>query len=160
ARLRDVRRVWAELLTDRARLDALRGPGGPEPAAGRELDELVRWAAAQLDEPLQAELEGIDEERLKTIDGLPLEADGTSDGAARSRLDPEDDALLLRLYQLLHGGFERVDGAPLVYDHIAVDEAQDLSAVDLQVIAAALDQRRSLTIAGDVAQRVIFDNGF
>ena len=161
ARLRDVRRILFELYTDRARLEALRAPGVIEPASARDLDELVRWSAAQLEEAMPPELQGIDEERLQPIDGLPLDAaEGTFEGGARGKLDAEDDALLLRLYQRVHGGFERVDGALLVYDHIAVDEAQDLCAADLEVLYHSLDEQRSLTIAGDVAQRVVFDNAF
>ena len=160
SRLRDTRRILFELLTDRSRLDALRAPDVVEPARQSEIEELVRWSTAQLEEALPSELSGVDEDRLQAIDGLPLEADGSSDGGARGRLDPEDDALLLRVYQIVHGGFERVDGAPLIYDHIAVDEAQDLSAIDLKVLYESLTERKSLTIAGDVAQRVIFDNAF
>ncbi len=156
ARLRDVKRIVFELLTDRARLNAL-AEAPLEPARHNELDELVTRASAQLDEATPPELDGIDPERMQPIDGLPLD-----DGAAAptARLDPEDDALLLRAYQLVHGALERVDGAPLVYDHIAVDEAQDLSAIEIQVLYRALDERRSLTICGDTAQRVIFDNAF
>ncbi|MGZ3439923.1 MAG: 3'-5' exonuclease, partial [Polyangia bacterium] len=159
ARLRDVKRIAFELLTDRARLDALRAEHVVEPAKAGELDELVKWSAAQLDEARPAELEGIDEDRLKPIDGLPLE-DGSGEGGARARLDEEDDALLLRLYQIVHGELTRVDGEPLVYDHIALDEAQDLSASEVKLLYHATNERRSVTIAGDVAQRVIFDNAF
>jgi DNA helicase-2/ATP-dependent DNA helicase PcrA len=52
------------------------------------------------------------------------------------------------------------DGTPLAYDHVAIDEAQDLSAVEIKVLYEALSERRSLTVAGDVAQRVVFDNAF
>ncbi len=162
ARLRDVRRILAEALTDRVRLQPLAAPGVLEPASAGELEELVRWATTQMEEAMPSELRGIDDDRLAPIDGLPLDpGDGTADGGARARLDLEDDALLLRVYQLVHGGFQRVDGAPLIYDHIAIDEAQDLSAVEIKVLYQALPpDRPSLTIAGDVAQRVIFDNAF
>jgi DNA helicase-2/ATP-dependent DNA helicase PcrA len=160
ARLRDVRRIVWELLTDRARLETLRAEDVIEPAGARELDELVRWSSAQLEELQPPELEGIDPERMQPIDGRPLEDGGDEGSAAAGKLDLEDDALLLRVYQLVHGGFERVDGAPLIYDHIAVDEAQDLSAVEIKLLYTALDERRSMTVAGDVAQRVIFDNAF
>jgi len=159
ARLRDVERIAFELLTGRARLESL-ASASIEPARSHELDELVAWCSAQLEERRPVELDGIDPERLQPIDGRPLDDEGTMESGARERLDPEDDAILLRLYQLVHGGFERVDGAPLFYDHIALDEAQDLSAVDVKVLYAALDERKSLTVAGDVAQRVIFDNAF
>jgi DNA helicase-2/ATP-dependent DNA helicase PcrA len=161
SRLGDVRRILFELYTDRGRLDALRGDGVLEPAGVREIEELVRWCTVQLEEATPPEYEGIDEERLQPVDGLPLD-DGSSDGSggARARLDEEDDALMLRLYQLVHGELTRVDGEPLVYDHIALDEAQDLSASEVKVLYHATNERHSVTIAGDVAQRVIFDNAF
>jgi DNA helicase-2/ATP-dependent DNA helicase PcrA len=159
SRLGDVRRILFELYTDRGRLDVLRGEDILEPAGARELDELVRWCTVQLEEAHPPELDGIDEDRMKPIDGLPLE-DGSGEGGARARLDEEDDALLLRLYQIVHGELTRVDGESLVYDHIALDEAQDLSASEVKVLYHATNERRSVTIAGDVAQRVIFDNAF
>ncbi len=157
-RMSDPRRILWELLTDRGRLEPLAHPSQPEPAQPGELDELVRWSAAQLDEELTTELDGADEERISPIDGRPLD-DGDESGA-RARLDEEDDALLIRLVQLTRGQLTRVDGEPLVYDHIAIDEAQDLAAVEVQVLVAATGERRSVTIAGDTAQRLVFDNGF
>jgi DNA helicase-2/ATP-dependent DNA helicase PcrA len=171
ARLADVRRVLFELYTDRARLEPLTQLS-QEPPSGRDLDELIGWCSAQLEEPLTAELAGIDADRLAPIDGLPLDEDG-ADAGARARLDEEDDALLLRLYQLLYGQLARTAGAPppsgsetpvrgdpLVYDHVAIDEAQDLSVADIKLLYEATSERRSVTIAGDVAQRVVFDNAF
>lgn len=161
-RLADVVRIVWEALTDRGRLEAaLRAPGVHEPATTQEIDELVRWATAQLEEEEPAEYEGVDPERREAVDGKPL-ADGSdrAEEVAAGRLDREDDALLLYAYQRLHGELTRVDGQPLVYDHIAIDEAQDLAAIEVRVLYDALDDTRSLTIAGDVAQRVIFDNGF
>jgi ATP-dependent DNA helicase UvrD/PcrA len=47
---------------------------------------------------------------------------------------------------------------------LAIDEAQDLSAVEIKVLLdAATPQRggeRSVTLCGDVAQRLVFDNAF
>jgi DNA helicase II / ATP-dependent DNA helicase PcrA len=158
SRLHDVRRILFELLTDRARLDVLR-QAPLEPAGARELDELVRWCAQQLEEAVPEELDGIDADRLTAIDGRPLD-EGETDAGARGRIDEEDDALLLRLHQLVHGQLTRVDGEPLEYDHIALDEAQDLSAAEVKLLYTATNARRSVTIAGDVAQRVVFDNAF
>jgi len=157
ARLKDVRRWVFELLTDRGRLEALRSPKVVEPATASELEELVRWCTAQLDEEIAVEMEGVDEDRLQPVDGKPLDG---GDGGAAAHLDLEDDALLLHAYQLVHGRLDRVDGEALVYDHIAVDEAQDLAALEIKVLYQALSDRHSFTIAGDVAQRVIFDNAF
>jgi DNA helicase-2/ATP-dependent DNA helicase PcrA len=93
------------------------------------------------------------------IDGRALE-----EGAV---LDREDDTLLLRLYQRLVGPLRRggksKDGSAkeaLVYEHVLIDEAQDLSPVELAVVLDTVSRSQSVTLAGDVAQRLHMDNGF
>jgi DNA helicase-2/ATP-dependent DNA helicase PcrA len=84
------------------------------------------------------------------------------DGAAESepaRLDREDDALLLRLVQRLRGPLMR-GKERLSYEHILIDEAQDLSPVELAVVMGTTTKARSVTMAGDVAQRLHMNNGF
>ncbi len=160
AQLRDARRLVFELLTDRGRLAQLSQADVPEPATAGEIEELVRRASAQLDEAPLAESDGVADERMTPIDGRPLDEGGSDAEQVQGRLDVEDDALLLRAFQLVYGALTRVDKEPLLYDHIALDEAQDLSAVEIELLYAATTDARSMTIAGDVAQRVIFDNGF
>jgi DNA helicase-2/ATP-dependent DNA helicase PcrA len=177
-RLRDVRTAWAELLTDRRRLHDGLPATGPDAVSDAELDETVEWVAAQNDEGAAEELAGIDPEARAPVDGGLL--DDSAQGRASGRLDREDDPLFLRLAQLLRGalyhhrgpGSHDGDGALIEYDHIAIDEAQDYSAIGIQVLLeAAADHRagdappgstplRSVTLAGDVAQRLVFDNGF
>ncbi len=157
--LANVPRILWELLTDRGLLQRLL-TWENDPITVAELDELVRWCAAQIEEPAEVEYVDADPEAATPVDGKPLgDSDGEAAGA-RGRLDPEDDALLLRLYQILYGQLPRPDGEPLVYDHIAVDEAQDLAVTEVALLWNLCGERRSMTIAGDVAQRVIFDNGF
>jgi DNA helicase-2/ATP-dependent DNA helicase PcrA len=74
------------------------------------------------------------------------------------QLDWEDDALLLRLYQRLRGPLQRHKEA-LRYEHIFVDEAQDLSPLELSVVLTTA-RSESVTLAGDTAQRLYMDNGF
>jgi DNA helicase-2/ATP-dependent DNA helicase PcrA len=155
----DTRRILFELYTDRGRLAALCKSDVVERPTPGEIEELVRWSTAQLERPVEEEFAGVDPERAAPIDGRPLGEADEADGA-RARLDEEDDALLLRLYQLMNGALRRVDGADLVYDHIAVDEAQDLSVAEMKLLVSAAGSRRSVTIAGDVAQRLVFDNTF
>lgn len=84
------------------------------------------------------------------------------DGAAESepaRLDREDDALFLRLYQRLRSPLMR-GKERLSYEHILIDEAQDLSPVELAVVMGTSTKARSVTMAGDVAQRLHMNNGF
>ena len=78
-----------------------------------------------------------------------------------ARLDAEDDTLLLRLSQRLKGPLLRPGAQEaLTYEHILIDEAQDLSPVELAVITQTVTGGQSITLAGDVAQRLYMDNGF
>lgn len=90
------------------------------------------------------------------VDGRLLD-----EGSPKGRLDEHDDALLLRLAQLELGGLVIPGGSRSVtFEHIIVDEAQDLSPTDISVLRGALTKRESMTLAGDTAQKLIFDNGF
>ena len=94
------------------------------------------------------------EPRIQGIDGQDL-----SEGAA---LDLEDDTLLLRLSQRLRGPLTRGSSSrePVLYEHILIDEAQDLSPVELAVVLGTVSPAESVTLAGDVQQRLLLDNGF
>jgi DNA helicase-2/ATP-dependent DNA helicase PcrA len=79
-----------------------------------------------------------------------------------AQLDPEDDTLLLRLSQRLKGPLLRPGAGQeaLSYEHILIDEAQDMSPVELAVVTQTVSGGQSITLAGDVAQRLYMDNGF
>lgn len=69
-------------------------------------------------------------------------------------LDVEDDSILLRLYQNLRGALTSKKKKRLLYHHIMVDEAQDLSPLELAIIVDTAGTRQSVTLAGDAAQTV------
>jgi len=108
--------------------------------------------------------DGVDEDRKRTMDGGDLDDDD------RAKLDPEDDAILLRLWQKVKGELRKGLKQALVYEHLFVDEAQDLSPIDLAVLLDCVRKtpekgregivHRSATLAGDVAQRIHMDSGF
>ncbi len=163
-RAHDVVRDWAELLTDADRLrDGLRGATANRAdgdddnrVSEQDLAELLAWCKAQQEEiePLPRD---VDPERYQAVDGKPLD-----EGSPAGRLDEEDDPLLLRLYQRKHGHLLKGGAGKstrLRYEHLVLDEAQDLSAVEVRVLLSCM-AGLSVTIAGDVAQRLIFDNGF
>lgn len=95
-----------------------------------------------------------DDDHYGAIDGLDLEE--------RATLDREDDTLLLRLLQRVRGPLRRGQATrePLSYEHVLVDEAQDLSPVEMAVIFDTVSRGQSITLAGDTAQRLHMDNGF
>ena len=154
--------IWSELLTDRDRLRAGFAEHAPGEFTDREIDEAFRWcvtrcaaAAAEAEEKEERRARGGEEagdarEREMGVDGRI--------DRKRAELDWEDNALLLRIVQRVNGALRRGKDAPR-YDHVFVDEAQELSPVELRVL---LDTVRSdsVTLAGDVAQRILMDNGF
>ncbi|MBI1948417.1 MAG: ATP-binding domain-containing protein [Deltaproteobacteria bacterium] len=143
---RDVVAAWEELITDRDLLaGALLGPHALEPEA---FASALRATARQIEEPNDLD---VDDERRTPIDA------GEDDDDPIDAFDPCDAALLLAI------AIERHGGLPVSYHHVVVDEAQDLAAVELwPLLVASRDARgqASMTLAGDVVQRVVFDNGW
>ena len=86
------------------------------------------------------------------IDGLPTTEDHLT-------LDVEDDALLLRAFQVLRGPLRKMR-EPIQMEHLFVDEAQDFAVAELAVLIDITTSRRSVTFAGDTSQRLIMDNHF
>lgn len=66
-----------------------------------------------------------------------------------------DVSILLRLVQLRRPAGTVVAGALNAYDHIVIDEAQDLSSLELRTIVAATSPSRSLTICADEKQQIL-----
>jgi DNA helicase-2/ATP-dependent DNA helicase PcrA len=158
----DVTTLWAELLTDRRVLREAFDRLAPGELTDGQLDTVFRWCTSRCGAAIQ-DIEQDEEEELEreaeelTLEDPEMGVDGLPERMV-STLDWEDDALLLRIYQRLHGPLRR--GKDLVsYEHVFVDEAQDLSPLELAVV---LDTARSesVTLAGDVAQRLLLDNGF
>ncbi|MDI1478106.1 ATP-binding domain-containing protein [Polyangium sp. y55x31] len=159
---------WADLLTDKDSIEkAFLDANDPEfgidkarqawrwcaercPAVlDRDPGDRAERKAALADEPVDDDPE---EERLGA-DDKPIEED------ERALLDPEDDALLLRAYQLIKGDLKK-GKQPYVVEHLFVDEAQDLAPVDLAVLLGVVSKQKSVTLAGDTAQRLFMDSGF
>jgi DNA helicase-2/ATP-dependent DNA helicase PcrA len=140
ARTRDVIGEWASLLTDRAALGAGFARHAPGLFSEGQLDEIHRWCVER--ERLRGSRPGPDDEAFA--------------------LDPEDDALLLRIYQLQRGRFPGLGKAqgPLSYEHLMIDEVQDFSPVELAVLLETTTAQRSVTMAGDTAQAIAPEHGF
>ncbi|MEZ4407542.1 MAG: hypothetical protein R3A52_13855 [Polyangiales bacterium] len=87
-------------------------------------------------------------------------ADGVLEEEEGAAIDPEDDAILLRLYQRKVGPLRGAGKQPLQYEHLFVDEAQGPLAHRALGADGRTSQDRSVTLAGDTAQRLLMDNGF
>lgn len=156
----DVILDWAELLTDPVAMAA--GFAGQADVSPRDIDRVVGWVKRQLAKPQAAP---VDEEGKPILDseGQPM---GVDEDDPAGRFDDEDDPILLRLLQLKRGGLVPPTGDELIWEHVAIDEAQDRSALEVKVLVEAVRapddhaDKRSVTIAGDTAQRLVFDNNF
>lgn len=73
----------------------------------------------------------------------------------KQQTDFADTGILLWLMQRKGAGIARPD-----YAHIMVDEAQDLSEVELATLLYAADKAQSVTICGDMAQKIKSDVSF
>jgi DNA helicase-2/ATP-dependent DNA helicase PcrA len=142
--LKLLRRDLSDLLVDEGFLaqvvDAARGD-----LPTTAIADVVRHTRLQLAPPPEQALEGIDPERLQTLDGLSV-SEGTPESLGGT-LDPEDLVLLLFLHALRGGGGARR------LSHLVVDEAEDLSLFEFAVLGRQLDGGRSVTVAGDESQR-------
>ena len=170
---RGVMHFWAELLTD---LDAIQAAFAKDPDPELSPDQLKRawrWCADRcpavldLDPGDRAERKAAMAEEPDDEDGMGADAKaiGPDD---RATLDPEDDALLVRAYQLIRGELKK-GKQPLVFEHLFVDEAQDLAPIDLACLLDVVAKRKAhgstepqpcVTLAGDTAQRLFMDSGF
>ena len=156
-RLEDVVGAWAEILTDREWLGrAFAGSSITE----AELDWAHAWCSRKIPVAVY-DREGRLEE-IRDGESRPRERTQGIDGADEDEpvlIDREDDAILIRLYQRMVGPLmdkrER-----LTYSHMFVDETQDLSPLELAAVLETASERRSVTLAGDVAQKLYMDNGF
>jgi DNA helicase-2/ATP-dependent DNA helicase PcrA len=92
------------------------------------------------------------------VDELYSHLAGEEDSGAQ--LDPEDDALLLRAWQLRVGPLLGKGKRPLRYRHVVLDEVQDFSPLEVQVLLGCLGDTPNITLAGDTQQHVMQNSGF
>jgi DNA helicase IV len=86
------------------------------------------------------------------IKAIGAESQRLADGATEL---PFDDAGILLLLEQLRGGQHEYQGALNWYDHIVIDEAQDLSACELKSLFYATSDKRSMTICADAHQKIL-----
>ncbi|MFT6817857.1 MAG: DNA helicase-2/ATP-dependent DNA helicase PcrA [Myxococcota bacterium] len=130
---------WMSVLTDPDLLWDVFNEGARGAFGRAELEKACQWCQDRFEE---------------------MHAKWDGDKHAPAALDLEDDALLLRAWQLRVGRLRGKGRVPLEYRHVAVDEVQDLSPVEVQVLLGCLDRRQSITLAGDTQQHVQQDGGF
>lgn len=154
---RDVVSDWVDMLGDPASLrTSIEGMTAGD-FTDIELGTITRWCAqkaAALSHYVDyAEAEN--EARASGVDDAELAEDRVTPPA----LDGEDDAIFLRILQAKYGGIF-IGRRRYELEHIVIDEAQDLCPLEVRVLLDCSSEGRSITVAGDKAQKMIFDNGF
>ena len=148
----DVIGDWIELLGHPEQLDAAILRLAPDAFSDTERGTITRWCAKRT--------AALSDWRDSKDEQLPdYDEDERPVPKKAPRLDSEDDAILLRLVQAKQGGLF-FKGKRFEYEHIVIDEAQDLCPIEVRVLLDTSSKGRSVTIAGDKAQKMIFDNGF
>ncbi len=130
---------WSSVLTHAERLRKVFAEVAPGAFRDTQLAEVSDLSRASIEE-IQAWMEG--------------------DFEAQAELDPEDDAILLRAWQLRAGRLPGPGGTSVQFRHVAIDEVQDFSPLEVRVLIDCLDSRHSLTLAGDTQQHVMQEAGF
>jgi DNA helicase-2/ATP-dependent DNA helicase PcrA len=145
---------WSHILTSRKLLARGLKKYARGAFSDEDLDRILRWTVRQVDlvnEYLQirSEADDMDAEDVKRVQDEVF-------------LDDEDDPLLLRLWQLRVGPvpYRGTRGKPLRYRHLVIDEAQDLSPLEVRVLMDCTTPERSMTLAGDTQQHVLQEAGF
>ena len=167
SRMRDVLADWGEIFTDRALVGRVAEQHCPQEFTARELDRVCDWCAQQLDGSIQKVASPDPNNPFAALgkkDPNPyISLDGHDERPSRKPgfLDRPDDALLAYLVLLKRGGLKPPTGGKMLrYEHLVVDEAQDLSVMEIKVLLQCTSKIRSITLAGDTAQRMVFDNEF
>ena len=155
-RTRDVVTAWADLVTDRERLVSAFKRWAPDALTDKEIEWAHSWCSRHSTAVLMAYEEALEDTEDSVARSVGVDGVDNEEPAA---LDREDDALLLRMFQTLRGPLSGRRGR-LEYEHMFVDEAQDMSPVELAVVLDTSTEQQSVTLAGDIAQKLHLDNGF
>ena len=84
----------------------------------------------------------------------------TEKNRLKKNLDYFDMSLVLRLIQIKNGGLPDGNGGTVSLDHIVIDEAQDFGPVEFAIMMDAVEDKRQVTIVGDVAQKILLARKF
>jgi DNA helicase II / ATP-dependent DNA helicase PcrA len=146
--LKGMRKRLAELFTDRGFLEGVveDSKGGLSRAA---VEETVRHTMLQIADSVDKQLRSIVVAEMKqAVDGRPIE-EGTPEELAGT-VDVEELPILLFLRGYKDG---LGDEAGESIGHLVLDEAEDFSLFELDVLGKLLGEEPSVTLAGDEAQQ-------
>lgn len=122
------------------------------------IEEIAEYTRIQFSEAAEKAYKHVDKERLQTADGLAID-EGTPMEMADS-VDAEDFAVLFEIDRLRAEATGAKPATTPRYDVVVVDEAQELSPLELALLSRAVSARGTLIVAGDAAQQVDVTSDF
>jgi len=137
------------LFGDRPLMEEVAGRAGLPLTASAEAVEHTR---VQFTQSTEREYAHVDAERLVTVDGKAID-EGTPMGDAET-VDVEDYAVLFELERLRAQRAKVSPASPSKYHCLLIDEAQELSALELSLLGRCVARGGTLIVAGDAAQQV------
>jgi DNA helicase II / ATP-dependent DNA helicase PcrA len=102
----------------------------------------------------------LDETKLLDLDLLARTFEYTHKCFSDNTIDPSDEPLLLRLYQVLFGRIFLRSGIQGTWKHIVADEIQDFAACELATLVSSVEELMNLTFVGDTSQQIRDENNF
>jgi DNA helicase-2/ATP-dependent DNA helicase PcrA len=116
------------------------------------VDEVLRHARQQFQDPdSSARMAGIGEEAIVSLDGVDVATEESI--GVESTVDIEDCSLMFRLLKFYTGSVCPDEARFPSFSHVVIDEAQELSPLELRMLGDCLAEDGSVTIAGDAAQQ-------
>ena len=149
--------LWNDALIQRRSLQEAVQEFAPGQFSENQLEEIRSWNVRCY----QRRQVIVGERSEEDGDGIELLLDGGSLSDELPTLDEEDDTLLLLLYQWTVGPLRGRKNRLLQYSHLLIDEVQDFSIPELQLLLSLTPpDRRSVTLAGDMDQRILTGNRY
>lgn len=120
--------------------------------------EVVAHTRIQFSSTTERAMAHVDRERLRTLDGRPID-EGTPNAGAGT-IDVEDFAVVFALHRAISGGAATRHGELSRYQHVLLDEAQELAPIELELLGHAVAPGGTVTVAGDGNQQVDASTSF
>jgi DNA helicase II / ATP-dependent DNA helicase PcrA len=148
---RSARDVLLHLFGDRDLMKrVVAASGGALPSSA--VATVVAHTRLQFTDTTEDAMAHVDAERLKAVDGKRID-EGTPMQDANS-MDVEDAAVMFELQYGKTGRDTTKHGSLARYDHIVVDEVQELAPIELAVLGRARAPGGTITVAGDEHQQI------
>jgi len=152
AKREDLFHLWG----DREMLDIINEAAGGALKGDREA--VLARARIQFSQTTEQRFSHLKRHRLMTADGRPIDQGTPMQDAGTC--DVEDYPVLFALNRVKSGGDATRWGSLKTWEHIVLDEAQELAPLELAVIGRAVASGGSITVAGDERQQVDPTAGF